>query len=828
MPSKIDQEFIDKLQNFADALESIIDILKQQSDTGDLLNKVASTMSGEKMEEITTSIKEILDISKQTNNNTKKILDEIKASRKQKETGMFGKVQDKDNKKKIVDGISVILLIAAGVLAIGLAFKIVGKVDFLSVVALSIGILVVSKAFAEITKLKLKTKEMLIAGLCLVIMSASIVISSLILLAFQPIPKEKMTSLILMSIGLGVASYFIFKAAHNIKLMDLPKYFLLPFLLPIIAYSIAKSSEYLKNTKNVGLKQGISAIFVGVILVIGALAVMLLLKVLGNVTIPKMLLAVAMIPLIAGGIVLSSVILQGFQKIENPWDMIFGSFAMGLSLLAFVPAIWLLGKMKIENMLSGALAVPIVSAAILSADWILSKGTYDVTKIPGFMWSLSVGLSLLVFGIGIFLMGKFLGMKELLLGSICVVAISGVIWLSSLILSKGEYTKFPSIDWALGVGLSILAFGINTALLGGIAILGFGLGLVAILLGMTLVPLVADVIVTTSKILSKGTYDQFPSLNWSMGVGLSLLSFGTAMALMGVIPFGETILKRGKKLVETIAQTISDVSYILAGGNYIGGPTEDWAKGIGLSINAFASALQIIENSDILDSDPESFNKFMTSLANTMKSVADTIALGNWDVKYPDEKWGKGVSAGLLPFVDAYKIISDTAPMFGEVDTSQFGTFMEGIANSMVKVSNVFSGNTWDGKYPKKEWGEGVSAGLLPFIDAYKLMSSNKSFLQGVFGGGEDTFGIFMEGIANSTVKVAKIFKGQDFSGGPTDVWSKKISTALSAFSDGLGKIDKGKVKIIEKFSDAIRDLADSLKELNKSGLEKLNNLTTS
>ena len=57
-------------------------------------------------------------------------------------------------KNKIVDGIKVVILIAAGVLALGLAFKIIGKVDFLSVMALSAAMYVISNTFSKISSIK--------------------------------------------------------------------------------------------------------------------------------------------------------------------------------------------------------------------------------------------------------------------------------------------------------------------------------------------------------------------------------------------------------------------------------------------------------------------------------------------------------------------------------------------------------------------------------------------------------------------------------------------------------------------------------------------------
>ena len=49
------------------------------------------------------------------------------------------------------------MLIAGGVLALGMAFKIIGKVDFFSVIALSASILVMAKAYSDLSKFKYLT-----------------------------------------------------------------------------------------------------------------------------------------------------------------------------------------------------------------------------------------------------------------------------------------------------------------------------------------------------------------------------------------------------------------------------------------------------------------------------------------------------------------------------------------------------------------------------------------------------------------------------------------------------------------------------------------------
>jgi hypothetical protein len=49
-------------------------------------------------------------------------------------------------------------------------------------------------------------------------------------------------------------------------------------------------------------------------------------------------------------------------------------------------------------------------------------------------------------------------------------------------------------------------------------------------------------------------------------------------------------LVAGTKGVKLIAECV-DVSFILKKGSYSGGPTKNWAEGIGLAIASFATSL---------------------------------------------------------------------------------------------------------------------------------------------------------------------------------------------------------------------------------------------
>ena len=92
MPSNIDKAFIDNLQNFTESLEGIVELLKKQAEKGDAVNQMLSTMNGPSMSDIADDIKTLVKKTDKIDTRTKQILEEVKASRKANESGMFGKV----------------------------------------------------------------------------------------------------------------------------------------------------------------------------------------------------------------------------------------------------------------------------------------------------------------------------------------------------------------------------------------------------------------------------------------------------------------------------------------------------------------------------------------------------------------------------------------------------------------------------------------------------------------------------------------------------------------------------------------------------------------
>lgn len=590
MPSNIDKAFIQNLQNFTESLENIVELLKQQSEKGDAVNQMLSTMDGPSLSEISKDIKEILEVSKNIDNRTKQILEEVKASRKQKEAGMFDKIQGKDNKSKITDGIQTVILIAGGVLAIGLAFKIIGKVDFLSVVALSAGMLLVSKAFAEIANIKeLTPTKTLMTGLALVAIAGAITLSSFVLQYFKPMNPAQLFSFAVVSAALGAGAYFIFKAVKSLdmKPADIWKYLLLPLILPAIAAGIVLSSYVMAETKPVGLMQAISAIFVGIALVAGAFAVSLVIKALksgkGEMNIKEVGMALLLVPGIAAGIVASSFIFMLFQPLKDPMGTVLSSLAMGLSLIAFLPAVFVLGKMDIKSMLIGALGAVVVSVAIMASSWILSIGNYD--NFPSAKWALGVGLSLILFTAPILVIGFIamsgIGALAVLAGAGLILVVAAAIMATSYILSLGKYDAYPPLKWAAGVGLALLTFGTGMVALGFIAMTG--IGALAILAGIGLTLTIANTIVKLGHIFNRGSYDIVPPIDWIKSVGLIMATSSLFLVALGAIALsvvGGLAFLAGVGMTLIIATTMVQLSKILSQGSFTGNITQDWVKGV--------------------------------------------------------------------------------------------------------------------------------------------------------------------------------------------------------------------------------------------------------
>ena len=243
--SKPDEKYIIALENFTNALGEVVKTLKEQQKTNksDSINEFLKAP----MNELVNVVKDLKKVTqkgfKDVKTDNQKILKKIDGIKQQKESGMFGQISDK-NKDKIVDGIKVVVLIAAGVLALGLAFKIIGKVDFLSVIALSAGMLLMAVTFVKISELKgLKIGEMFNISAILPIMALGLLASGIILSLFPAIGFAQGMSMILVGATMGVAALLLLSSLDKIKNIsdNWTTIAALPIMLPLIALGLFAS-----------------------------------------------------------------------------------------------------------------------------------------------------------------------------------------------------------------------------------------------------------------------------------------------------------------------------------------------------------------------------------------------------------------------------------------------------------------------------------------------------------------------------------------------------------------------------------------------------------
>ena len=947
MPPKIDEKYVTALNNYSKSLEKVVEILQQQvknKDT-DILETMLKNMDGEKIKKIVEDLKEVNETTKRIESKQDKILEEIKSLKKQKESGMFGQVSDTKNKNKIIDGVKIIALIAGGVLAIGLAFKIIGHVDVMSVLSLGISITIIAAAFAYINE-KIKEPDpkrtALISGM-LVIVATAMTISSWILSMASTISLAQSLSVGFTALAVGGALYLMTLSLSKTDLTPktIFKMLLLPFLAPIVSMAIVVSSSILSHAKPLDMKVIGSVLFTSIALGIALYGIT---KALSHLTWKGAMIAMLgkgailtiLIGAVAGGIVLASMLfskispitlMQGvtailvavtlgivmflFGKVikhtkdlkaaqvasigltiltivaiipiaskilsfTNVWDFKFAlklavtSLAIGVSVLAITPAFFILKKANIGYKDIGKISLSILAIAvtIAASSWILSMGMYN-GNYPDWKWSLQVGLSIGIFGVGMWAINKFMGgvdLKKMVKLSGMVLIIAGTVMLSSWILSVGNYSNYPKLEWIEGVGLSIAAFGLTMFLLGkfggpesiemmfmggisallisatimlsswilsvgnysnypqlewaegvglslfafGISMVGLGLfvsatlglGLGVLALGAMSVLIIAATIVEVSRVISKGTYSNGPTLEWVLGTGALLIAVGITMVATALIP--NKILEWGAESVLIIAQTIVDVSKKIVQGDYSNGPNKDWATGTGMIIAWMGTAMlatAFIPNV-VLKWGRDSIMMVVQTIIDISKKLQEGSYTGG-----PSFDWI--VSTGML-----ITTVGATLMLFASaIVVITLGSISALLAvNTIVEISRILS----TGKYNVVPTDWIISTGLLLVSTAGSLLLIG-AMVMGTLGLGLVALmwgSIAALIIATTIVGVSKILSHGNYTGGPKAEWIKNINDSITSFINlSNSGLNQENIENLEYLVDTIVSIA---KKFNK------------
>ena len=737
--SRSDENFIINLQNFTASLQGIVDTLQSQSknDRTDLPAALAEAITREDIEQINTKLDEINKNVDLTKSNTAKILQELEKLKKSKETGLFDKVEDKKNKKTIADGVKTVVLIAGGVLAIGMAFKIVGKVDFMSVISLSIGIMAVTYAFDKISKdTKITSKKAKDLILVIASISVAILASALILQLMPTISISQGFSVLFVGITIGIATYAIIQALDKVNLSKNKKdILLLPAILPIISLVIVASGLVLMTMPTIPIMSVVSALLVGIALIPITLAFGFIMKATKNMKGKDVLLSSLVLPIIAGGLVVSSYLLNQIQPIENPLQLLISSVVMGVALLAFIPAFLLIGRfLSPSQALKGGLSIVLLSVAIAISSQLFSMGDYS--KFPSLEWSASIGLVMLALSPAVMLLGLLL--PVVLLGSLSIIALAGTFLAVDSILSQGSYEKFPSLKWSSSVGLAIVAFSLAliTSSIG--SLIG---GIVGLFTGESPLITVTKGMIDVATILN--TYDwnntKTPSLAQAGSMALLIMAFSGALVVAGAATLINSVLgffSGDDKPLNSVAQGIVDVAKILNDSGLdwdtAKHPTKEWAEGVGLSVSAFANALSTMQGG-IFDSpiSPEQFTNMMITVSKGLVAVGmvlnDSKNIDWENAKHPTKEWAEGVGGAIVPFTELLKVLKDGF----DTDPEEFVEMMTTITTGIVEVAKLLNDSNivFDiNKTPSVDWGNNISAAISSFtknIDGLKKIDED-------------------------------------------------------------------------------------------------------
>lgn len=817
-----DKEFVQKLENFAQSLDELVSLMKENEEgsqkTTDSMVSFFEGMDAQKLSKLATDVESVKKTSEKTESNTGQILKIVQDMKASKEPGMFDKIEGKKNKSSVMDGIKTVIMIAAGVLAIGMAFKIIGKVDVLSVLALSASIIGVAYAYKQLASIKeLTFKKTASITLMLPMLALGIFGAAWILRGTPSLTIPQILTIVLLSAALGVAAWFMGKVIHHLNVKDFKSIAMIPLILPAIALGIVSSSVILAYTQPIPLKTLISIALLSIALIPMAIAFSILTKNLKRTNPADILIAALAIPAMAGGIVVASMIFKKFQLLPiDPILFMYHAVAMGVVLAAFSVPIYIIGKLPIEDAILGIIALPLIALAIVITSQILKQGDYS-TMVP-LEWTLNTAVALLAFSIPVILLGiamsSGVGAVSLGLGILALPLIALAIIASDFILSKGEYKKFPGLMWVASVGIIVTVFSLNVIALG--AIMATGIGVIAILAGLWAVTQVAQTIVDTDKIIASGNYSKFPGLEWMGSIALLMTSFGLETIGLGSIMLtglGAIAILAGLWGVKAIAESILEVDKIISKGTYKYFPSAEWSLSVGGAITAFALATVLtmpigaVNAIGSLFGEDNVASSGLIGVAKTIIDVAKVINEYPWStaVNYPKKEWSEGVGIAIATFSSAVRELQ--AGIFDtEIKPEDFKKIVKILASSLVEAKEGFessSGSVVDwssAKYPSKEWAEGIGGSLVSFSKVVRE-------LEGGFFNREinpEEFKNSVRTLAGSLVAAKEGFENGgitnwDNAQYPKKEWAEGIGESLIVFSKIVRELKGG------WFSDEIK-----------------------
>ena len=646
------RDLIQQLGNISDALGAMAERFEAQAAAAARPNANSGTVGSAQIIDAIQSVKRDTKKIKSRTEEIYEMMSDVK--KKKKDTSMLGNLASPDNKTSLVSGIKSIILIAAGILAIGAAFMLLGAVDFKTVIALSLAMPLLAHAFAKVADTKgLSMKSIALSTVALVAMSFAMAAASWVLQMVMPISIPQALTVLAIAGVMAIASYGMKTLSKAVGEVSFAKLVMAATLMPLMAAGLALSSVFLTNMPTMTIEQGLTAGAIAIVMSIAAVGMGMLIKALKGATWQQLIFAGIAMPLMAAGLLASAHILNKFPVVDiDLMSVTKTALAMGIAGVLMGIPIVMFSKMNVspKDMLTGILGIVGIMGAMALGSHLLSMGDYS--NAPSIGWAAAVGLALIAMTPAVIALGlatSLLG-PMILAGYAGVVGLGGALALVSLLVAKGDYTSGPSIGWSAGLALAMIAMVPAVILLGvpGMQII-VGLGVISMLM-------MAKGLVEIGSIVAGGNFSGGPSASWAFGIGTALIMFGSAVAnvspgLLGVLS-GDTTAGRVDTMVK-MASSLKDIAAAVKGGDYSGGPSPMWSMGIGLALAAFTSSLKNLDTSLFSDNSADNI-ELLVAMGRALRRISVAVTGGSYDV-YPSKDWVEGVMGYMNIFVHAAK-----------------------------------------------------------------------------------------------------------------------------------------------------------------------------
>lgn len=793
----MDKQLLAALNKTSEAIEALAEALNsKEKSTSGTANALKSGDFGAQLKSINSSLKSI-------KKDTQEILKQNRTivGMSQKAPGKEGDKDDPMNKLPkeqskmdgLKKGLGIILLLAVAVLAIGLAFKLVGKIDVLSVIGLAIAITIVSFAFEKVAKLKLSIGDAFKTSVVMVIIAGAITASSYILKGITVLPITKgLTAIFIatMFVVISMKMREILLSALLFGKLNVSPATLLKTMVAI-SLAIAASSYILREVRILSFGKIMTSIAIAIMFSIisynlenMALSVLIFKR----FNIKPRELAKTMLG-IAAAITASSFILKLIMPLTSGQlltgiaiSIMFFAIALNLEKIAMGVIAFKKTGVKPDALIATLVGV---AAAITVSSFILKT----IVPIDGMQFLTALGVAVLFalmsyvmpeLAVGVAIVNKVLGKTGIFLIPVLFTAIALAIALSVKAFSKMPALEFKTLGIALlaGVGLAILAIVFTPA----IWLLAW-LGVKKVMVASTSIVILAGAITAASLLIAKGKFDKWPDWKWTVFTAIAIVAFGLVGWLLNKFGSLKDYLV-GSIVIIGIAHVVKMTASILAEGDYTKRIPMKWVLGAGASILAFG--LLALGFGLIVSSGGAGLMVLgaivVIGLAFLIVKVSTKLNEGKYE-KIPGLRWTTSVIAALT----AFGVFSTIAGLAAINPLFWVGFLViNKLANVIVETAEVLAKGNYDLK-GFASWAAGTVllfatfSPLILVLGAVAAASAALGFFTGInpFESGKAAF----ISIAETIVAVSYELKKGTYSGGPTVEWAKSVAIALGAFA---------------------------------------------